>query len=127
MVFSIDRVPRQVAMFSFPRDWTNIRLPPGRLADAYGGVYPNKINSLFTAVRGRADLVAGTNATRGYNALKLVLGNLYQLDIKYFVEVNFDGFKQVVDALGGGTINVQVPDIDHSYPADTRRHARGYI
>jgi LCP family protein required for cell wall assembly len=127
IVVSIDPVTKQVAMFSLPRDSTDIPLPPGPLANAYGGVYPNKINSLFTAVRNRADLVPGTNTTRGYNALKSVLGNLYQLDIKYFVEVNFDGFKQIVDALGGVTINVQVPVIDDSYPADTGRHARIYI
>jgi LCP family protein required for cell wall assembly len=127
IVVSIDPTTKQVAMFSLPRDSSNLPLPPGPLANAYGGVYPNKINSLFTAVRNRGDLVAGNNKTRGYNALKLVLGNLYQLDIKYFVEVNFDGFKQVVDAMGGVTINVQVPVIDDSYPSDTGRHARIYI
>ncbi len=128
IVVSIDPVTKQVAMFSLPRDSTDLPLPPGsRLASAFGGFYPNKINSLFTQVRNRADLVAGTNTTRGYNALKAVLGNLYQLDIKYFVEVNFQGFKQVVDAVGGVTINVQVPVIDDSYPADSGRHARIYI
>jgi LCP family protein required for cell wall assembly len=128
IVVSIDPVAKQVAMFSLPRDSTDLPLPPGTpLARAYNGIYPNKINSLFTAVRNRADLVPGTNTTRGYNALKSVLGNLYQLDIKYFVEVNFDGFKQVVDAMGGVTINVQVPVIDDSYPADSGRHARIYI
>ena len=127
IVVSIDPTTKQVAMFSLPRDSTNVPLPAGPLANAYGGVYPNKINSLFTAVRNRPDLVAGNNKTRGYNALKLVLGNLYQLDIKYFVEVNFDGFKQIVDQLGGVTINVQVPVLDDSYPADSGRHARIYI
>lgn len=127
IVVSIDPATKQVAMFSLPRDSTDLPLPPGPLANAYGGVYPNKINSLFTAVRNRGDLVAGNNKTRGYNALKLVLGNLYQLDIKYFVEVNFDGFRQVVDAMGGVTINVQVPVIDDNYPSDTGRHARVYI
>ncbi|MEO5940333.1 MAG: LCP family protein, partial [Candidatus Limnocylindrales bacterium] len=128
IVASIDPVTKQVAMFSLPRDSSDIPLPAGPLANAYrGGVYPNKINSLFTAVRNRADLVPGNSRTRGYNALKMVLGNLYRLDIKYFVEVNFDGFKQVVDAVGGVTINVQVPVIDDSYPADTGRHARIYI
>ena len=128
IVVSIDPVTKQVAMFSLPRDSTDIPLPPGTpLSNAYGGKYPNKINSLFTAVRNRADLVPGTNATRGYNALKSVLGNLYQLDIKYFVEVNFEGFKQVVDAMGGVTINVQVPVLDESYPSDTGRLSRVYI
>ncbi|HEY3164548.1 MAG TPA: LCP family protein [Candidatus Limnocylindrales bacterium] len=128
IVVSIDPVSHQVAMFSLPRDSTDVPLPPGTpLANAYGGVYPSKINSLFTAVRNRADLVAGNSKTRGYNALKQVLGNLYDLDIKYFVEVNFDGFKQVVDAMGGVTINVQVPVIDDVYPSDTGRRARVYI
>jgi LCP family protein required for cell wall assembly len=127
IVVSIDPVTKQVAMFSLPRDSTDVPLPAGPLANAYGGAYPNKINSLFTAVRNRADLVPGNKTNRGYNALKSVLGNLYQLDIKYFVEVNFDGFKQVVDAVGGVTINVQVPVIDDEYPADSGRHARVYI
>jgi LCP family protein required for cell wall assembly len=127
IVVSIDPVTRQVAMFSLPRDSTNVPLPPGPLANAYGGVYPQKINSLFTAVRNRADLVAGNNKTRGYNALKETLGYLYGLDIKYFVEVNFNGFKKVVDAMGGVTINVQVPVIDDTYPSDTGRRARVYI
>jgi LCP family protein required for cell wall assembly len=128
IVVSIDPTTGQVAMFSLPRDSTDLPLPPGRLANAYpNGIYPKKINSLFTEVRNRADLVSGTNQTRGYNALKLVLGNLYELDIKYFVEVNFDGFKKVVDSVGGVTINVQVPVVDDRYPSDTGRLSRVYI
>jgi LCP family protein required for cell wall assembly len=128
IVVSIDPVTRQVAMFSLPRDTVDIPLPSGPLRNAYArGVYPKKINALFTSVRNRPDLVAGTDRTRGYNALKSVLGNLYGLDVKYFVEVNFDGFKQVVDALGGVTINVQIPVTDETYPSDTGRLARVYI
>jgi polyisoprenyl-teichoic acid--peptidoglycan teichoic acid transferase len=104
-----------------------VPLPAGPLRNAYGRVYSRKINALFTSVRNRPDLVPGTDVTRGYNGLKMVLGNLYGLDIKYFVEVNFDGFKQVVDSLGGVTINVQIPVIDEAYPSDTGRLARVYI
>src|SRR5262249_42428675 len=43
------------------------------------------------------------------------------------VEVNFDGFKQVIDALGGVTINVQVPVMDDYYPGDDGRLHRVYI
>ena len=127
IVVSIDPVTKQVAMFSLPRDMVDVPLPSGPLRNAYGPVYTRKINALFTSVRNRADLVPGTDVTRGYNGLKMVLGNLYGLDIKYFVEVNFDGFKQVVDALGGVTINVQLPVVDEAYPSDTGRLARVYI
>ncbi len=127
IVVSIDPTTKQVAMFSLPRDSWGIPLPAGPLRNAFGATYQNKINSFFTAIRNRSDLVPGTSRTRGYNGLKMVLGNLYGLDIKYFVEVNFDGFKQVVDAVGGVTINVQVPVLDESYPSDTGRLSRVYI
>jgi LCP family protein required for cell wall assembly len=129
IVASIDPVTKQVAMFSLPRDSSGIPLPNGPLRNAFGATFgpPEKINNLFTRIRNRPDLVAGNSRTRGFNGLKLVLGNLYGLDIKYFVEVNFDGFKQVVDAMGGVTINVQVPVVDNKYPSDTGRTARVYI
>jgi LCP family protein required for cell wall assembly len=127
IVVSIDPTTKQVAMFSLPRDSSGIPMPSGPLSRAYPNGYELKINSFFTAVRNRPDLVPGTSKTRGYNGLKAVLGELYGLDIKYFVEVNFDGFKQVVDALGGVTINVQVPVLDESYPSDTGRLSRVYI
>jgi LCP family protein required for cell wall assembly len=128
IVVSIDPTTGLVAMFSLPRDVVDVPLPAGPLRNAYaGGVYPKKINALFTSVRNRPDLVSGTNRTRGYNGLKKVLGSLYNLDIKYFVEVNFTGFKQVVDAMGGVTINVQIPVVDESYPSDTGRLSRVYI
>jgi LCP family protein required for cell wall assembly len=127
IVVSIDPVTKQVAMFSLPRDTVDVPMPSGPLRNAFGSVYSRKINAFFTSVRNRDDLVAGTDVTRGYNGLKQVLGNLYGLDIKYFVEVNFDGFKQVVDALGGVTINVQIPVVDEAYPSDTGRLSRVYI
>ena len=128
IVVSIDPVSKQVAMFSLPRDSSDLPLPPGPLANAFGSTYQAKINSLFTSVKNRSDLVPGSTSTlRGMNGLKEVLGNLYGLDIKYFVKVNFQGFEKVVDDLGGVTINVQVPVLDDLYPSDTGRHARVYI
>ncbi len=117
IVVSIDPVTKQVAMFSLPRDTVDVPTPPGPARSAFGSVYTRKINAWLTQVRGRSDLFPGNSATRGYNGLKAILGNLYGLDIKYFVEVDFEGFKNVVDALGGVTINVQVPVSDDRFPA----------
>ena len=55
------------------------------------------------------------------------MGTLYGLDIRYFVEVNFDGFVRVVDALGGVTINVQIPVVDDRYPGENGWLERIYI
>jgi LCP family protein required for cell wall assembly len=116
IVVSIDPTSRQVAMFSLPRDTVDVPIPPGPARNVFGSVYGGKINSWFVNVRHRADLFPGNDRQRGYNGLKAILGELYQLDIRYFVEVNFEGFERVVDALGGVTINVQIPVVDNRYP-----------
>ncbi len=127
IVVSIDPVSKQVAMFSLPRDTVDVPIPPGPAQQAFGPVYERKINAWFTSVRNREDLFPGTDRTRGYNGLKAIMGNLYGLDIKYFVEVNFEGFVKVVDAIGGVTINVQIPVVDDRYPGEGGRLERIYI
>ena len=124
---SIDPVTKQAAMFSLPRDTQFVPLPAGNARSFWGRTYPNKINSFFVNNRKRSDLWPGNDRTRGYNGLKATLGELYDLDIKYFVEVNFDGFKKVVDSVGGVTINVQVPVVDDAFPGTTGRAQRLYI
>ncbi len=118
IVVSIDPVTRQVAMFSLPRDTVDVPLPAGPARAAFGPVYPRKINAFYTSIRNRADLFPGTDRTRGFNGLKAVLGELYGIDIRYYVEVNFVGFTQTVDAMGGVTINVQIPVNDDHFPGD---------
>ncbi|MBA2299747.1 MAG: LCP family protein [Chloroflexi bacterium] len=124
---SIDPVTKQVAMFSIPRDTVDLPIPPGPARNVWGRAYRGKINSFFVQNRGRSDLWPGNARQRGYNGLKAVMGELYDLDVKYFVEVNFDGFKRVVDAVGGVTINVQVPVVDDAFPGSTGRAQRLYI
>ena len=124
---SIDPVTKQAAMFSLPRDTQFVPLPAGNARSFWGRTYPNKINSFFVNNRKRSDLWPGNDRTRGYNGLKATLGELYDLDIKYFVEVNFNGFKKVVDSVGGVTINVQVPVVDDAFPGTTGRAQRLYI
>jgi LCP family protein required for cell wall assembly len=127
IVVSVDPVTKQVAMFSLPRDTVDVPVPPGPAQRVWGRNYGQKINSFFANNRRRSDLWPGNDRTRGYNALKSILGELYDLKIRYFVEVNFDGFKKVVDAVGGVTINVQVPVSDDEFPGTTGRTQRLYI
>ena len=114
IVASIDPASRQVAMFSLPRDTVGVPLPPIPARSTFGATYNLKINSLFLQARARPDLFPGG----GYETLKDTLGYLYGIPISYFVEVDFTGFKTVVDALGGVTVNVQVPVVDDYYPGD---------
>ncbi len=125
---SIDPVTKQVAMFSLPRDMTNVPVPAGPARRLWGSVYGQKINSFFVNNRNRPDVWPGNSATtRGFNALKSTLGELYGLDIRYFVAVDFAGFKSVVDSIGGVTVNVQIPIVDDNYPASDGKDRRLYI
>jgi len=127
IVVSIDPITKQVAMFSLPRDTVDVPIPAGPARQAFGSVYSKKVNAFWTSVRKRSDLFPGKGNLPGYNGLKALMGNLYGLDIKYFVEVNFDGFVNVVDAMGGVTINVQVPVSDDRFPAANGGLRRIYI
>ena len=106
--------------------WT-CRPRPDRHAAPSARSTRRKINAWWTSVRTRNDLFPGKGNLPGYNGLKAIMGNLYGLDIKYFVEVNFDGFKKVVDTMGGVTINVQVPVTDDRFPAIDNSLRRVYI
>ncbi len=125
IVASIDPKTGQVAMFSLPRDTTGIPLPTAAARSVFGPTWDRKINSLYNQAQARPDLFPGGKRS-GYEGLKATLGNLYGLDIQYFVEVDFSGFRTVVDALGGVTINVQVPVVDDDYPTSKGR-IRVYI
>lgn len=124
---SIDPVSKKVAMFSLPRDTVDVPIPAGPARSLWGRTYRQKINSLYVNNYRRSDIWPGKQGVRGYNALKAVIGEMYGLDIKYFVEVDFDGFRDVVDAVGGVTVNVQVPVVDNNYPTGVNKNVRLYI
>jgi polyisoprenyl-teichoic acid--peptidoglycan teichoic acid transferase len=127
IVVSIDPETGQVALLQLPRDTVDVPVPAGPARAVWGSSYRGKINSWYTQNRNREDLWPGTDRTRGYNALKGILGELYDLDIRWFVEVNFEGFRQVVDTLGGVQINVQIPVSDDRFPGEDGRLRRVYI
>jgi len=127
IVASVDPATKRVAMFTLPRDTVDVPIPAGPARSLFGRVFAGKVNGWYSAIKDRPDLYPGTDKTRGYNGLKAILGELYGLDIRWFVEVNFDGFKKVVDTLGGVTINVQMPVSDDYYPGDDGRLRRIYI
>ncbi|MDF9406953.1 MAG: Regulatory protein MsrR [Pelotomaculum sp. PtaB.Bin013] len=80
---SVDQKSKQVALLSIPRD-TRVNIP------GYG---MDKINS--------------ASAYGGPELSTKVVSQLLGTQIKYYVLVNFSGFKDIVDALGGVTFDVE--------------------
>ena len=131
IVASIDPVTKQVGMFSLPRDTEGVPLPSSWPAAAYysNGLYPGKINSLWARAAGAPGLFPfpGSSYNRGMQALKGALGALYQLNIQYYVAVNFQGFQNIIDTLGGVTVDVQLPVTDTADPQPGGRDQNIYI
>jgi LCP family protein required for cell wall assembly len=116
IVASIDPKTGEVAMFQVPRDTVDVPVP-ANARSVWGSVYRGKINSWYAQNRNRGDLWRGDNdKERGFNALKALLGELYGLDIRYYVSVNFEGFRDAVNTLGGLQVNVQIPVAESDYP-----------
>jgi LCP family protein required for cell wall assembly len=101
----LDPRSNRVSMLSFPRD-LYVRIP------GYG---KDKINAAYPI--GEKRLGAGY----GPALLKETVGQLVGLPIDHFVMINFEGFKAVIDKIGGIYIDVPKAIDDPAYPTDDYR------
>ncbi|MEA2026791.1 MAG: LCP family protein, partial [Chloroflexota bacterium] len=129
ITISIDPTTGRLAFISLPRDTSGVPLPKSWGAyRALGGKYNNKINTLYYQARANPSLFPGNDKQRGYNGLMGALGELYGLDIKYYVAVDLNSFRAVVNTLGGVVVDVQLPVMDVGYStADGRGKLKLYI
>jgi len=102
IVASVNPKTYQTAMLSIPRD-LYVRIPN---TSSY-----TKINALYARGHDR-----NGKTTEGIEDLKSALSEITGLSIHYYVALDFDGFKKVIDELKG--VKIQVPkDLhDERYP-----------
>lgn len=100
MIWSLDPKTKDVAMLSVPRD-LYVKIPSGaRNQSQYG-----KINS--------------ANAIGGPATAEQVVSGVLGVPIHYYVVMDFAGFKQAIDAVGGIDIDVKEALFDRTYPCET--------
>jgi LCP family protein required for cell wall assembly len=114
MVVSIQPIanhPPQVAEISIPRDWyVRIPLKNGQATD-------QRINFAYAAgILGEGPEPA-SSVDAGAAVADPLIEHLLGVGINYFVGVNFDAFKQAVNAVGGINIDVPTGFTDYQYPA----------
>ncbi len=99
IVASIDPLNKTTTLVSIPRDlWVSV----GRGSSKINAVYANaKSRSLYTDPK---DSVKAERA--GVNAVQDVVGQVLGIPLHYYGMVDFAGFKQAVDIVGGVDINV---------------------
>ena len=117
IVVSIDLAVARVAMFGVPRDMVNIPLP-AEVAHLFPcRCWPDLINALYGYGVATPDLFP-TGNNPGATALMDTLGELLGIYIDHYALVDMLGFVEVVDALGGLTIDVPAPVVIQPSPPE---------
>lgn len=100
---SIDYANNIAPMISIPRDfYVNVE-------ELGGGM---RINRVYEA--GKRTF----NSTTGLELAKEVVEEISGTQIHYYIKIDFDGFRDIVDSLGGVEVYVDVPIHDPYYPID---------
>ncbi len=94
IVVSINPADKSVVMLSLPRDISNFPLYDGR-------TFKGKINSFMTWVRNHPKEFA----ERPFPALMKEIGFLVGVPIHYFAAIDLAGFRKMIDAAGGVTVD----------------------
>lgn len=101
MVVSVDPYNKKAAMLSIPRD-LYVEIPD------YGY---SKINAAFSIGEDSKE-----NNINGPELAKATISEILDLPIHYYITINFDGFKQLIDSVGGVDIYVDQSFTDNQYP-----------
>lgn len=111
MLVNIDPQKKTAAIMSIPRD-IKVVIP------GYG---IDKINAAFAL--GDYNKVQGGGAGLMIRTIEANFG----IPIHAFVQVDFNGFMQVIDTVGGIYVDVPYPILDSSYPAENFNYQRIYF
>ena len=104
LVASLDPATGDLAMVSFPRDMSRLPTPSGK-------PYMGKINSLMPY----ADKHPKEYPEGGIAALTKEVGYLLGVPVDYYASVDLEGFRKLIDRVGGVTVNVQTAINDPVY------------
>ena len=103
IVASYNHKTKDVVMISIPRDFCT-KVNPSKTS--YG-----KINSAYSIYEAK-------EKGGGLEGLKGVVEEITGMEIQYYAMINFNGFVELVDAVGGLYINVENSFTDYKYPAE---------
>lgn len=102
LLANVDTVARTVRVMSIPRDLV-VDIP------GYG---ENKVNAAYL-------FGEYYDEPGGGQALSVrTVSDFFNVPVKYYVAVNFDGFRKVIDTVGGIYVDVPYELDDYAYPTD---------
>lgn len=118
ILLSIDTETGKAVTFSLPRNLSGAQFPEGSpLREAYPYGFTNgdsasgeyMLNAVYRNVPAQHPGILGKSDNEGADAIKQAFEGSLGIDVDYYVLVNLDGFKEVVDAIGGVSVNINEP------------------
>lgn len=118
MVASISVKTGSTILFALPRNLQDVPFPEGTpLHDLYpdgfdgaeGGDSDYLLNAVYRNIPAWHPGVNGQSDNEGADAIKQAASGALGIPVDYYVLVNLTGFKQIVDAIGGITVNINQP------------------
>jgi polyisoprenyl-teichoic acid--peptidoglycan teichoic acid transferase len=113
IVVRVDPINKRAVMFSIPRD-TYVKIP---------GFADDRINTSYRLGSDPVNDVPGGGPGLAMSTIEQNFG----IRIHYHARLNFTGFEEVIDAMGGVTVDVQRPLVDNQYPLPNYGTSRIYI
>jgi polyisoprenyl-teichoic acid--peptidoglycan teichoic acid transferase len=114
---SLDTQTGRTVTFGLPRNLMNVPFPPKSPLHAF---YPDgftgpgdpgswMLNAVYREIPILHPHALGKSTDEGADAIKQAVQGATGLKVDYYVKVDFTGFRSLVDAMGGITVNVNVP------------------
>jgi LCP family protein required for cell wall assembly len=134
ILMSMDTRTGETVMFSLPRNMMNARFPADSplhdlYPDGFGGD-GDPASWMLNAVYGQVPLlhpgVLGRSDNEGADAVKQAVAGSLGVPVDYYMLVNLEGFQQIVDAMGGVTVNINERVAIHGN-TDLGIPPRGYL
>jgi LCP family protein required for cell wall assembly len=102
-------LPRQLTFMPFPADSPLHQIYPagfGREGLSLEGRLEWMLTAMYRNIPAMHPGILGPSDNEGADVVKQSVGAATGLDIDYYLQVNLQGFDEIVDALGGITVNV---------------------
>lgn len=104
IVASYNYKTKDIVMISTPRDF-------------YAQVNPDRVG--FAKINSAYSINEGKQAGNGLPVLQSIVEDITGMEIQYYAMINFEGFVELIDAVGGVYINVENSFTDYRYPLGT--------
>jgi LCP family protein required for cell wall assembly len=137
---SIDTKTGRTVLISLPRNLMNVQFPTGsEMARRFPNGFTDMMNAVYDYAQTDKSVMPGVKHP-GAELIKQTFAWTIAQPVDYFVLVNLDGFRDIVDAFGGVTIDVDrrlpiggahdaygnVTEQPHAYLEPGRRKLNGY-